>query len=326
MQAFGDMSTPVDVNQAAFSDFLRDVLFTAGPYDQNREVDTSGMGGILEIFGNQDLELNDVDFGMLDYWNYGPQPGMAGSATFDVRNEASPPDVAQMSVNLSKVWIESPWLYTPTTNIRDSTFGEQGNLSIASGAASSAQFEESRRRLERVTPEKLNSAGRDKVLALVLNTLKHRQALHRVATCFPSADVMDTLVHLFLASHACQVTCFIHFPTVQMNQAWPEWIGMAAACGATLAPMPALRKFGFALQEAIRYTVLANVEADNSNVSSFGVAQVFILTQDMGVWSANKRKMEIAESTMQIPTTVSDADEPGYFSKNIMLTSIFSFR
>ena len=47
-------------------------------------------------------------------------------------------------------------------------------------------------------------------------------------------------------------------------------------------------------------------EANNSTICDLGLLQTFILGLDIGLWSGNRRKMEIAECHLLIPITVSD--------------------
>lgn len=104
----------------------------------------------------------------------------------------------------------------------------------------------------------------------------------------------------------------------------PEWHAITAAAGAILAPSPspsphpsssssspsssftnsALRKFGFALQEAVRVSIPSRFEENNSNVTSLGLVQALVITQDLGVWSGNRRKMEIAECHLSVPVAM----------------------
>ncbi|CCC06441.1 hypothetical protein SMACR_04832 [Sordaria macrospora] len=93
-------------------------------------------------------------------------------------------------------------------------------------------------------------------------------------------------------------------PLWSLNAQPAEWHAIVAAAGAVLAPVPALRKFGFALQEAVRVSIPSRFEENNSNVSSLSLVQALVLTQDLGVWSGNRRKMEIAECHLTVPVAM----------------------
>ncbi len=160
-----------------------------------------------------------------------------------------PADMSGMRQRLVKIWTESPWRWNP--NKQDSGYGEQANLPIPLGEVSDAQLHDTLR-LDRVVRDKLEPSARDKILAIVLSTCKNNAMMTRVASSFPSAEAMDTLVHIFLASHLCQVSGWIDCASLHLNAQWPEWLACAASAGAVLTPNSTLRKFGFALQEAVR--------------------------------------------------------------------------
>lgn len=207
-----------------------------------------------------------------------------------------------MRQRLEKIWTDSPWRWTPDN--LDTAFGEQSNLPIQAGAVDSPQFEEKRQKTGRVVQERLEQGSRDKVLAIVLGTCLQPSITSRVASAFPSVEVADTLLQLFLASHFVQIDSWIHPGTLKLNAQWPEWLGGAIAGGAILTSDVTLRKFGFALQEAVRLAIPRQFEHNNSMTRDLGSVQGFILQLDIGQWSGNKRKMEIAESHSQAPITV----------------------
>ncbi|CAM1505632.1 Fc.00g112690.m01.CDS01 [Cosmosporella sp. VM-42] len=298
--AMDPTSNMADMNHFPFSGFLRDVLYDQ-PFDPNRLAENQGLA-VLDFCDNTNLDMTDMDFGLLDHWN---GDGMM-SHTIPT-DQATPQtdgsvDISHMRQNLVKVWTDSPWRWDPKTN--DSGYREQGNLPVSTGDTASAQFQERRKRLERLVKEKLEPSGRDRVLAIVLEICRQNSTSNRVAASFPSVDVIDTLVHIFLNSHACQVSAWIHFPTLKLSDQWPEWVAVAAAGGAVLTPFQTLRKFGFALQEAVRLTIPSRFEDNNTSIQNLGLVQSLILGQDIGLWSGNRRKMEIAECHLVIPVTM----------------------
>lgn len=238
----------VDLDRDPFFDFLRDVLYEQ-PYDPSKLSDSQGLA-LQDFCDNANLELTDMDFGLLDHWNLdgivgGPLPVQEAAP-----GSANSADISQMRQNLVQAWTESPWRWDPKNH--DSGHRELGFLPVSATETRSAQLQMSGRSLERVVAESLEQAGRDRVLAIVLSTCRQNAMANRVAASFPTVEVMDTLVHVFLAAQACQADEWIHFPTFKLNDQWPEWIAMAAAVGAALTSMPTLRKFGFAVQEAVR--------------------------------------------------------------------------
>lgn len=249
-QAYSNQAM-VDVAKLPFSDFLRDVLYEQSLGDQSRYAEAQGLA-VLDFCDDANLELNDIDFGLLDHWNIdGNMFGQDANATGPQSKTQEPaPDMDKMRQRLVQIWTKSPWRFNPEKT--DTGFNEQGNLPLPPRDAGAARLHIRQLRQDPVVSETLYSSGRDKILAIVLSTCRNDNMMSRVASSFPSTEVMDSWIHIFLASHMCQVSSFIHYPTFSLNNQWPEWLAMAASAGAVLAPVPTLRRFGFALQEAVR--------------------------------------------------------------------------
>ena len=307
--------TMVDVAKLPFSDFLRDVLYEQQVGEQTRYAEAQGLA-VLDFCDDANLELNDVDFGLLDHWNidenmFGHDPN-ASALPSKLQEQVS--DMDKMRQRLVQIWAKSPWRFNPEKS--DNGFNEQGNLPLSSREAGAAHLHSRQLRQDLVLNDTLYPAGRDKILAIVLSTCRNDNMMSRVASSFPSADVMNSWIHIFLASHMCQVSSFIHYPTFSLNNQWPEWLAIAAAAGAVLAPIPTLRRFGFALQETVRklYDIIALIECvymltryvgitvptrfeeNNKTIADISLVQALMIVQDVGLWSGNRRKMEIAES------------------------------
>jgi hypothetical protein len=246
-QTYDGSNNMLDLTSVPFTEFLRDVLYANTP-DPSKLVGAQGLA-VMDFCGDGNLEMSDMDFGLLEDWNI---DSMAESSmTPQVTPKADDPvDLAHLRRGLVKIWTESPWRWHPDK--LDSAYKEQSNLPVPSRDASNPQLAETKNRLDRPIKDKLDQSGRDRVLAVVLKTCQNNALLNRVASSFPTVEVMNTLVHLFLASHFCQRSQYIHSPSFKLNMQWPEWLAVSAAAGAILTPVQSLRKFGFALQEAVR--------------------------------------------------------------------------
>lgn len=232
-----------------FSDFLRDVLY-AESLDASRLAEAQGLA-VLDFCDDNNYELNEMDFGMLDHWNLdGISDRTAVTQAATPQTDDSTVDMTQMRRKLVKIWMDSPWRWVPDK--RDHGYSEHGNLPLPFRDSVSQQFQERHRQIDRVIKDKLESSSRDRILAVVLGACSDDAMKMRVAASFPSAEIMDTLLHIFLASHLCSVSGWIHFGTFVLNAQWPEWLVTAAAAGAIMTPIPTLRRFGFAIQEAVR--------------------------------------------------------------------------
>ncbi|KAI8632365.1 hypothetical protein F5Y19DRAFT_420849 [Xylariaceae sp. FL1651] len=294
-------NSTTDMTHQPFSDFLRDVLYTQ-TLDSSRLAEAQGLA-VLDFCDDTSYELNEMDFGMLDHWNLdatGGRPVVTQAGT--PQTDDSSVDMTQMRRKLVKIWTDSPWRWIPDK--RDHGYREYGNLPLPYRDSGSQQFQERQRRMDRVVQDKLDSSSRDKILAVVLGTCRSDVIRMRVAASFPSAEIIDTLTHIFLAAHLCSVSGWIHFGTLVLNSQWPEWLATAAAAGAITTPVPTLRKFGFAIQEAVRLALPSKFEENNTGIADLGLVQALVLGQDNGLWSGNRRKMEIAECHLLIPITM----------------------
>ncbi|KAI0125974.1 hypothetical protein BJ170DRAFT_685218 [Xylariales sp. AK1849] len=291
----------VDMTKLPFSDFLRDVLYEQS-LNPTRPEEPQGLA-VLDFCDDTNYELTDMDFGLLDHWNL-DETSNAHTVTQAAtpRTDDSTVDMSQMRQKLVTIWTNSPWRWIPDN--RDSVYAEYGNLPIPHRDAASQRFQESQQRADRVIKDKLDPSSRDKILSTVLQTVKVDAIRLRIASSFPSVEVMDTLTHIFLAAHMCSVSGWIHWGTFSLNSQWPEWLASVAAAGAVYAPVPTLRKFGFAVQEAIRIAIPSKFEENNTGVNNLGLVQTLVLVQDIGLWSGNRRKMEIAECHTLVPITM----------------------
>ncbi|KAI0486453.1 hypothetical protein F4859DRAFT_470441 [Xylaria cf. heliscus] len=290
-----------DMTHQPFSDFLRDVLYTQS-LDSSRLAEAQGLA-VLDFCDDTSYELNDVDFGVLDHWNLdglSERPVVSQETT--PKTDDSSVDMTQMRRNLVKIWTDSPWRWIPDK--RDHGYSEHGNLPLPCRDSASQQFQERQKQIDRVVQEKLDQSSRDKILAVVLGVDSLAAIKIQIAASFPSAEIMDTLTHIFLASHLCSVTGWIHFGSLSLNSQWPEWLVTAAAAGATMTPVPTLRKFGFAIAEAVRLAIPSKFEENNTGIANLGLVQTLVLGQDISLWSGNRRKMEIAECHLLIPITM----------------------
>lgn len=382
-----------DMTKLPFSDFLRDVL-----YDQSLS-QAQGLA-VLDFCDDSSLDLNAMDFGLLDYWlhdepfiplpssdpaQFDPSSGSVPSTTTTAETgqagtNSDPVNISAMRPKLAQIWTDSPWRWTPQRT--DNVYAEQSHLPLSTSGHSSPSFSprsalkrkpsdlspsqptdnnnkatqqqqnsgsQGQQQLIALNQHTLHSSGRDLILSTVLSICKSNSSqFSRVASSFPSSGSINHWIHIFLASHLCSVSSFIachlpppppsssysstsgsgsgskdHPPSAlywSLNAQPPEWLAITAACGAVLAPVPALRKFGFALQEAVRVSIPGRFEENNSKVSDLGLVQALVLTQDLGVWSGNRRKMEIAECHLTVPVAMMRGR--GKFTRGAYLPSI----
>lgn len=240
-----DCSTSaMDPDRLPFADFLRHVLYEGGSSDSGKASPIQGLL-VLDFCDNSSLELIDSDFGLLEKWN---AEGTAQSAwpIREMQGQADRAlDMTQTRRDLVKIWTNSP--YGRDSDASDAGSTDHRNSGFSPGASDMWQG-----RREQINRARLDQSNRDKALVIVLDSSRHSAASSRLASSFPSLEVMDVLVNSFLSNLSSQTSEWLHLPTFSLNAQLPEWIAMAAASGAVMSPIPGLRRFGFVLQEAVR--------------------------------------------------------------------------
>ncbi|KAF3400319.1 Baeyer-Villiger monooxygenase [Talaromyces pinophilus] len=78
-----------------------------------------------------------------------------------------------------------------------------------------------------------------------------------------------------------------------------EFLAALASDGTALSPISTIRKLGYALMEMARLRLPALYGTDNSITRDLRVSQAYALLINVGLWSGNGHKMEIAESSAQ---------------------------
>jgi hypothetical protein len=141
-------------------------------------------------------------------------------------------------------------------------------------------------------------------------------SLSRIMKSFPSTELLDGLIQQYFELQQHTVQTFIHMPTFQTNNEDPGVLAGLAAAAAVRSPVPTIRKLGYALNEIVRLHLPRKVrlfplmhvkmmltcsqyETDNTFIRDLRTSQTYALTIDIGIWSGNHRKTEIAESFSQ---------------------------
>ncbi len=104
----------------------------------------------------------------------------------------------------------------------------------------------------------LESAMRDKILGFVLSTCDSSLYM-AIASSFPSADLLNKLMHLYMAMHMEQSDSWLHLPTIELNDDSVLLVAMMVSAGAVICSVPSIRNLGYALQEAVRNGLASKV-------------------------------------------------------------------
>lgn len=244
---------------------------------------------IFDFGQKTSLELSDLDLDFLnDHNSQNPftisitSPEASQSARSSI---ASDPPSALGTESLQGV---STWRFRPVR--QDCFSSEQHNLSLPPAEAN--------KKLNvahsRVT-EPLTFNMRDCILATIISSCKGPN-LPRSVLCFPSLELMDTLLQFYLTSKSTLFNRILHVPSLQPSALRPELLATMIAAGASQIPDISLQKVGFAIQEALRTSVPQLIEENNTLIADLQCLQCAGICLDIGLWSGNSRKMEPAES------------------------------
>lgn len=166
-------------------------------------------------------------------------PALPGQQTPDVRNGITAG---------AEAYERSLFRWAPQK--QEHAYAEQVNLSLP--------YKDIQNLETRLSPEildhRLEQNSRDRILAMLLSTCKPAN-VERVVTSFPSAELLDSLMHIFFRSELSRTDSWIHLPTFRPQAQRPELNGIVVAAGAVLSTVSTVRKLGFAIQEAVRLSI-----------------------------------------------------------------------
>ena len=193
----------------------------------------------------------------------------------------------------------SIWRWTPTK--KDHGGPQHLNLSLPQVDMNSPETRSAASTT--VQGQRIDQAVRDQILALILSTCD-KSMYPEVVSSFPSIDLLNGLLHHYLNTQFLQIDSWLHVPTFSVEEQQLELLITIIAAGGVSSTMPALRKLGYALHESVRDAVAMKFESDNRYTRDLGCIQALTLTVQLGLFSGDKRKMEIAESFLQPPITM----------------------
>ncbi|PWY90707.1 C2H2 type zinc finger domain protein [Aspergillus heteromorphus CBS 117.55] len=277
------------VDGTFFPEFIPDALIPS--LSRPNELDPSNhtqdyLHNLFDHSMQFDFDLTEVDFGLIDYFNAqgtthpAPQP----EAQSDVDRGIALGAEAYKRSSLSA--------WKPARE--DHAFADQDDLSVPVAIDSPRSSRSDRQ----ILPERLASGSRDLIFGMVLQT-SDKANLPRIMKSFPSTDLIDGLMQDYFAQQSRQLDSFIHGPTFRPNEQSADMLTAVAAAGAVRSAIPTIRKLGYALMEVARLHMSVQYESDNRITRDLRPSQTFALVIDMGIWSGDGRRTEIAESFQQ---------------------------
>lgn len=304
MSMGGGIMPPQTPDNTMF-DYLRDKMMPPTTQHQQQQMQffgdyQAGPWTPRELFDfgvDTNMELNELDLTFMDTYNNAnpfdlrtPSIGFPTTGSDIMPSFTSAPLPPLDTGALPK---QTVWRFRPLA--KDSGSAEQTNLSLPTPTSLDID--------RRVNCEPLSQTSRDKILAMILSTCKPNNIPRSVA-CFPSISLLDSLFQFSLTSPGSHAKHWIHAQTLLAGQARPEVLAAIIAAGAVLTPDTAIRKVGYAIQEAIRTAVQVQVEEDNSLMRDLQIMQASLLQLKIGLWSGDSRKMELAEGFQQVLVTM----------------------
>ncbi|PWO22604.1 SAP30-Sin3-bdg domain containing protein [Pyrenophora tritici-repentis] len=246
--------------------------------------------GIMDLSFDIDVGLTDCDLGLLDQYNF-QVPFAADTPSTDAHGADQHPSETDTAPVRAEAFKQSIWRYLPQRSRNPNA--EQVNLAFT-------DTERDRRShlTRRIVTEKLPRVSRDRLMALVLGTCS-TENIKKIASAFPSIELLDGLIQYFLSSPALEAQLWFHVPTFSPSNLNPELLASIVSAGAASIPDISLRKLGYAFHEASRIGQSKTFEEDNTAIRDLQHLQTFLLQLKVGMWSGISRKMEIAESFLQ---------------------------
>lgn len=269
-----------------------------------------------------DFDLTEVDYGLIDFFS-------TNGVKEGVNLDTDPVENADSEIALGVEAFHRSSLSAWNPDHRDHAFADHDNLSVSRSVIEHTELNISYK--PPTLCEKLSSSSRDLIYGMVLHTSK-RGNLAGIIKSFPSSELLDRLIQDYFQFQKRQVDSWIHCPSFQPNSEGPEILTALASAGATLSPIASIRKLGYALMEMARLRLHAIVcpsliylrpfrltsgsqcETDNSITRDLRLSQAYALLINVGLWSGNGRKMEIAESSAQNLVTVRHTDNMVFLS------------
>lgn len=291
----------VDFDDSYLAEFLKDIMYPTDPLTHPL-ADSHDINFAPKDFLDFNMPtsfeyLNGYDIPQIPARNDDVSGTDGAYASHARSGYATPTGNKNGLLTSAQAFKESLWLWTPQQGER--TQAEHANLSIPVEAFISME----REGLGRPPFQPLGQTARDRILAAVLGTCESSMT-SGVVSSFPSAELLTVLIHKWMIYHRSQIDTWYHFGNFDPNNEPPEiLLGMIAA-GASLSKNPRLRKLGYAFQEAARAVQSSGFEGDNRNIRKLRPIQALALLLDVGLWSGDRRKVEIAESFSQCLVTM----------------------
>ncbi|KAK3680733.1 hypothetical protein LTR37_021088 [Vermiconidia calcicola] len=285
-----------DHNPLEYADFLKDLLFTSP-----QEIDSEAMGFGLIAARNDpwdtDMEVNlgigdalaAVPFGDIPPV---PSPEVHFGEVVDEQRRIVAANSDDLALDAGKkAFSTSVWHWVPTS----SDHAAEGQAGLALPTEISSRADTALTLTDDILSKRLVPRDRDRVLSILLERCE-RQHIVRIASSFPTYNLMEKLLHTALHFQTPGTMQWLHVSTLEPSKIRDELLCALVAYGAILSPVSAIQNLGFAMADILFWAVPDVWGKDNATTRDLQLWQSFALILHLMFWSGSKRRTEIGES------------------------------
>ncbi|KAI7617631.1 hypothetical protein KC343_g9404 [Hortaea werneckii] len=247
----------------------------------------------------QDLPIDSCDFDFSLLSTGLTRPPTANGYRQGHTDEAN--ETPHSDIHLrTKAFEESPWSWSHWIPERYShAFSGQDEINVQENRVHSADQLTSPASI-RIMHFDIEQPARDRMIRVVTK-VAHR---HLSMPSFPSLELLEDLIDVFISQDSNEITSFIHTGTFNSQTARTELLLASVAAGARFVALPQVWKMGLVIQEVVRLAIADVFESDNSTTRELQALQTMYLWLHIGAFSGLRRKTEIASSFLQSPITM----------------------
>ncbi|RMY45514.1 hypothetical protein D0865_09862 [Hortaea werneckii] len=286
-------STAFADTDANFPDFFEQIMMPEGGSRHH-------YGAPFDISNfTQDLPIDscDFDFSLLSTGLTRPPTANGCRQGHTDRADQTPHSDIHLR---TKAFEESPWSWNHWIPERYShAFSGQDEINIQENRVHSADQLTSPDSI-RIMRFDIEHPARDRMIRVVTK-VAHR---HLSMPSFPSLELLEDLVDVFISQDSNEISSFIHAGTFNSKTARTELLLAFVAAGARFVALPQVWKMGLVIQEVVRLAIADVFESDNSTTRELQAIQTMYLWLLIGAFSGLRRKTEIASSFLQAPITM----------------------
>ncbi|KAJ3549715.1 hypothetical protein NM208_g355 [Fusarium decemcellulare] len=143
----------------------------------------------------------------------------------------------------------------------------------------------------------LASSSRNRILSALVQW--GSEDIARIIEVLPSVGPLNALLQSYLTTPVAHANTFIHVATFNPNEKRADLLLAMLASSCILSSDATLNKLGRVFQECVLATLPKHFEVGSSASRDLELAQAFLITLEVGVWSGYMRTTEAAESFFQ---------------------------